>query len=228
MKPNICIKCGKDKSWSETDTRRGTEASRRMFALCEDCFLQKHELFRLDNISLAVCQCGSHYFSKQEKFDDLENALKSGIEKRIKTRNKISSIKIRIKRHFGHKYQIVVSANGKISPCKKSKTEEKTIIATVKNLTCEDCIKVLGNYHEAKVQLRGKDIAEMIKKAQHILPKTSWVKENPDGYDVFFITKTDAANFVKQFKEKYEIKKSFKIVAQKKDRVLARDVYVIR
>ncbi|MFH1630995.1 MAG: NMD3-related protein [Candidatus Aenigmatarchaeota archaeon] len=208
-----CIKCGK-------------EANVGVF--CDDCFLHMHELFKIDNITLAVCKCGSYWFSKQEKFDSLNEALEQGIKKRIKTQTKINDIKITIRKHFGHRYNVIVSATGKIHPCKTKKIEENETLVTVKNLMCENCARISGNYHEAKVQLRGKYLDNLVKKVHHVLPKNSWVKESSDGYDVFFVTKTDAANFVKQFKRNYKITKSFKIVSQKKDRVLARDVYVIR
>ena len=216
MKNTMCIRCGAQLQNTHTPS------------FCDDCFLHKHDLINVSDFTFALSQCGKYYFSKLEKFDNFDDAIKAAIMKKMKTDNKIDSIKTRIKRHFGHKYQIIVTASGYIKPCRKQKIEEKEIIITIKNLTCEDCAKISGNYHEAKVQLRGEHLEELIKTTQNVLPKNSWVKENPDGYDVFFITKTDASNFVKNFKGKYEIKKSFKIVSQKKDRVLSRDCYVVR
>jgi nonsense-mediated mRNA decay protein 3 len=211
----FCIKCGKTATVGN---------------FCDDHFLEREELFKINNISFYICdRCGAYLDGEWKPIDNMDNVVAGMIEKNIKTKNRITNVDIRLK-PFGNKFTATVRCTGLIKPCKKPKTEEKKIIVIMKKKKCDNCVKLLGNYYEAVVQMRGErkdQILDRIKKITNAKTIGSF-KEVADGYDLYFIKKADANRIGKSLKKHYIVKFSFKFAAEKKGKKLYRNYFSVR
>ena len=204
----FCIKCGK----------RAVIGN-----FCRNCFLAKEELFKIKDFSLPICDCGSYYDKIWQKPKDIDDIIRDQIKQRIRTKNKITKDEIKIKK-FGNKISATVICSGIIHSHKKN--EEKRIIIILKRRKCDLCVKLLGGYYEAVLQIRG-DYNKIFDKAKKYLPETARIEKTKHGYDIRFLKKSDAAKIAKLLKN-YKIKKSFKFVATKKGKKLYRNYYSVR
>lgn len=208
----FCIKCGKKAVIGN---------------FCEDCFLEKERLFDIEDFTLDICDCGSYYDKTWQKPKEIADIIKEQIEKRVKTKNRIVEKRISLKR-FGNRISALIKCSGLISPCKKIKEEEKRIMITLKKRKCNQCIKLSGGYYEAVFQIR-EDYDKIFDQIKNHLPKTATIEKIKHGYDIRFLRKSDAAKVSRIIKNLgYEIKKSFKFVATKKDKKLYRNYYSVR
>ncbi|MBI5061470.1 MAG: hypothetical protein HZB67_04105 [Candidatus Aenigmarchaeota archaeon] len=222
MSDMFCIKCGKP----AMQIRSGAASHTSNF--CEEHYLGKHNLFEIGNIRINRCdRCGS-YSDASWNEKDIEGVVKKKIISSISTKNKIKRIDIYLK-PFGNKFLATIICTGTIKPCKKEKTEERKILVIIGKKKCDNCIKQLGKYYEAVVQVRGprrEDILKSIEKlGRHNL---SAAKDVENGYDLFFIKKNEARKVAKILRNKYDVVESFKFAAEKKGKKLYRNYYSIR
>ena len=182
-------------------------------------------MFEIDNFTVPVCDCGSYYDGKWEKPKETNKIIKEMIEKRMKTSSRIIKEKISLKK-IGNRIIVSITCYGFIRPCKKMKKEAKRITITLKKRKCDVCTKLSGGYYEAVLQVRGdyENIFNLVKK---YLPKTARIEKLRRGYDIRFLKKSDAAKAAKNLRG-FEIKKSFKFVATKKDKKLYRNYYSVK
>lgn len=210
----FCVKCGKHAT---------------VGTFCDEHFLERERLFDIDNIRIDVCDgCGSYYDGGWKKTENIENTVRDVIKKSIVTENKIIKTDIKLK-HFGNKFSAVVRCTGLIKPCKKPKTEEKKILITLSKKKCDNCVKTLGKYYEAVIQVRGERKEEIL----HEINKTvglslSGFKELKNGYDLYFIRKSDANRVAGNLKKRYSVKRSFKFATEKKGKKLYRNYFAVR
>jgi NMD protein affecting ribosome stability and mRNA decay len=206
----LCIKCGREAVIGN---------------FCENCFLEKEKLFDIEDFTIAICDCGSYYDEIWQKPRATDEIIRCLIEKKIKTKNKITGKKILLKK-VGNRVFASVVCSGFISPCKKSKEEEKRISILIKIKKCDQCVKLIGGYYEAVLQIRG-DYDNIFDKIKCHLPKTARIGKIKHGYDIRFLRKSDAAKVSRKLIE-FEIKKSFKFVTTKKGKKLYRNYYSVR
>lgn len=188
--------------------------------LCEDCFVKRHELFEVPlTIKLKHCSnCGSFYDSRWVK-DSVENIIKS----KIKPRGRIAKIYIDISRNHA-----VVICTGYITPSRKLKKESKKISLLMESRKCDNCIKLLSGYYQAVVQIRGPRKDKILKYMMSFAkPEEIIAEKSKDGYDIKFIDKKRAEQTAAILKG-FEIKKSYKLVTEKKGKKLYRNFYAIR
>jgi nonsense-mediated mRNA decay protein 3 len=213
----FCIKCGK-------------KANIGVF--CDSCFLQQNELFKISNLKIFLCDCGSYFgpSKKWQKWDrGEEELLKHLIKNHIKTENKILKTDVKLKQ-IGNRYMVTVRCIGFVPPSKKEKTEKKEIMIDVKRRKCENCSKILGGYYEAVLQVRGpkwetilREISEKEKEDISLMEKTK------NGYDVKFLKKNTADKIAMRLKKKgFSLKVSYKLVGEKKSKKLYRNFYSVR
>ena len=183
----FCVKCGKPASIGN---------------FCEDCYLKRETLFDIKDFKLIFCGCGAVMDGIWKKPQKLENI----IETHIKTKNKITNKKIST-RLYGNRCEAVITCSGFIKPAKKMKTEEKKIQIIVKTEKCDTCKKLLGNYFEAVLQLRGERSDDLIEKLRVFSEKIGNIESVKNGYDVKIIRKVDARKIVEFLrKEDVEVK----------------------
>jgi NMD protein affecting ribosome stability and mRNA decay len=195
-------------------------------AQCDDCFLKKNLLFKLEDFTISYCGCGSYFERMWRKSEDF---IKDAIESRIKTKNRIVSIKIS-SRTVGNRVYATVECRGYIEPSKKMKTETKKIMIVLRKHKCDHCIKLLGGYYEAVIQIRGKNRDVILKKIEKLAPRDSVVsvEELPEGYNIKFVSKKDAIGIVSRLRGFYKINESYKLVTKKKGKELYRNFYAVR
>ncbi|MFH0832561.1 MAG: NMD3-related protein [Candidatus Aenigmatarchaeota archaeon] len=192
---------------------------------CEDCFLKRERLFDVDDFSISTCDCGSYYYKGWQKSNKgLYDLLADLIEKRVKTKNKIIKKNVSFK-HVGNKIFAKIVCNGMIKPCKKTKEEERDIVIILNKQKCDDCVKLLGRYSEAILQIRG-DKKERILNILN-LPKYATVEKTKNGYDVVFVKRSDSKNAINQLVD-FDITKSFKFIGVKRGRRIIKDYYAVR
>lgn len=207
----FCIKCGRN---------AGIEN------LCEKCFLERENLFSIDNFSLFVCDCGSYYDNHWNDPETIDKVILDQIKKRVKTKNRVTKISINLKK-YGNKVLARVVCSGYIRPAKAIKKEERQITITLNRKKCENCVKFLGGYYEAVLQLRGDRIEKILSGIEKFMPKAR-PTEVKGGCDIRFVKKGDAKRVAKQLKRRFDVKESFKFVTTKKGKRLYRNYYSIK
>ncbi len=207
----FCIKCGK-KAIAEN--------------FCKEHLLEGKKLFDVDVIGkIYFCDCGSYYIKRWEKIGkEPKEFVESFIRDKIKSRHKITKEIIDIKQ-IGTVFKIKITCKGLIKPYNLEKTETKILTIKLKKRKCDICTKLSGGYHEAVIQIRGKNKEKIMKDVK--IPSTAVVEKTKDGYNIKFIKKSDARRVVNNAKFS-EIKKSYKLVSSKKGKKLYRDFYSIR
>lgn len=207
----LCILCGK-------------EAVVENF--CKSCFLEKNKLFDIEDFNVILCDNEDNYYLRQWKeFTTEKYMVEDFVNIFMKKFGKVDRIHLSMK-PFKDGYNVKIKAVGMLN--KLRKIEEKEIHVSVRKKMCDNCVKISGRYHEAKMQIRGDSIDKIMFKVSKMIPKTSWIEQSRHGYDVFFIGKSDASDLSKFLRKKYEVKKSFKVVGSKKGKMLMRDVYSVR
>jgi NMD protein affecting ribosome stability and mRNA decay len=201
----FCIKCG-------------AQAVAGNF--CEKHFLERSTLFELDDFTTYFCrQCGTF------RHGPVEEQIRSS----IKTKNTVTKCEIKTKR-VGNRLVVSAACSGYIRPLKSLVTEEKKSFVIIKNKTCENCVKISGNYHESVLQVRGPNQEKVMKKLRYLLPHNSIVAINrlKEGYNILITDKKIAAKTVGVLQEKFSITSSYKLVGQKKGKKLYRNYYAVR
>ena len=212
----ICIKCGSE--------------AKEVF--CDDCFMQQHELFGIDNFSIILCSiCGAYYDSRWNEKKDFADIIKSTVSDKINTKHKITNKIISFKT-VGNKVYVTVECTGKIKPCKKPKKETKKIIIILKKRQCDICEKRSAGYYEAALQIRGIDVEKLLKKALRLADETNaavtGIAKDKSGYDMRFMHKKEAGKIIAAMRKGHSIESSFKLVGEKKGKKLYRDFYVVK
>jgi len=221
MRKVICIVCGRP-AIAES--------------LCEDHYVRKHELFEAKPLTVQTCDgCGS-VFDQKWKRANLEDALRDIIGRSIEVHGKLKNIDVGLKKIGAH-YIASITLSGTIPPATISKTETKKIDVRVRSIKCPSCVKLLGRYHEAVMQVRGKRadyLNELITKIVDEMPKR--IERIKEGWNIYFVHKSDARATVsalettlrRAHEPKLEVIRSHKVVGQKQGKNLMRDFYAVR
>lgn len=188
--------------------------------LCELHFIEKNKLFEIpEKVNLKYCtNCGAYYDNRWVK-DDLENIIKS----KIKTNNRILRKEVDVKNNYA-----MFICKGYIKPSKKIKEETKRIEIKIEKRKCDNCIKLLSGYYQAVFQIRGKRKEKILKHLMNLLGSNEIILEKiKEGYDIKFIDKKKASKISGLLKG-FSIKKSYKLITEKKGKKLYRNYYAIR
>jgi len=209
----FCIKCGKRAEIGN---------------FCVKCFIQKRELFDIEDFHLKICDCGSYHDRKWQLPKDKSEVIREQIEKRIKTENKIIKKEIKTK-EIGNTISANISCCGLILPERVRKCEERRIRIILKRQKCNNCVKLLGGYYEALFQIRGKNSTKILDRVKK-LSKNNLIRINrvENGYDISFMTKSAAREIIADMKRNFTVRESFKFITTKKGKRLYRNYYSIR
>lgn len=189
---------------------------------CKEHFLEKHNLFSINNIKIKLCECGAFYHKNWSRGDFVHIIL----PKEIKSDYEIAKISLRSKL-VGNRVYVDVECSGKIKGILKKETKHAIIF--LKKQKCDRCVKLSGNYYEAVIQIRGSNSDKLLNIMKNFSDAVSSVQEVHGGYDVKFIQKSPALTAVKILQEQgYSIIKSYKHAATKKGMMLYRNYYSVR
>jgi len=195
--------------------------------LCEECFLKGRELFLLKDVRLKFCDNCGRYFSGREMMDD--ERAKDFILRHVAAHGRITSSSISAK-FSPDRITGSIEASGFISPCKRRINGKKDFLIYTKKMKCESCIKILGGYHEAVLQIRGPNKDRILDIAKKALRDDAIVdiKRISEGYDVKLVRKSSASRAINKLKDDFTIKQSFKLAGDKKGKKLYRNFFAIR
>ncbi len=208
-----CIKCGKNEA--------------EIGYLCKKCFNDEHELFKIKNFQMYICPICGRYKLKEWKMSD--DPIRSAVIEKIKPLGKIVDIKTTSRKKSG-RYFVTVEAKGYIEPNDLLKTERKEIEIKIKKIMCPLCVKKSGNYHEAVIQVRGRNkekLMRVILATEEMRENVAKIKNLKEGYDILVVDKKVAEERIKNLKG-LSITKSFKLVGSKKGKPLYRNYYAVR
>ena len=187
--------------------------------LCEKCFLERHELFQVpEKIELRHCTSCGGYYDRTWINDNMEEIL----ERKIIAKNDIVKKELKIV-----KGRVTFTCRGFIKPSRKIKEEKKTSLLMIERRKCDDCIKMLSGYYQAVIQVRGENAEKILKKVLSVIKEGITVEKIKHGYDVRFISKNTAFN-VSRVLGNFTIKKTYKLITEKKGKKLYRDFYSVR
>ncbi len=203
----FCVSCGKEAE---------------IGSLCEDCFTKEKSLLLTQDSELKLCDCGSYFDSKWQPAERFDEIITGYVKRHIVKLGTIRSMRIGFKK-VGNNIIATIDCRGNIPPAKKIKPERKILRIKVRNIKCDNCIKLLGGYYEAVLQVRGGNAEKIIDKVHG-----GGVEKIKNGYDVRFVKKADAARIAKSLKRQFSVLRSFKFVTEKKGKKLYRNYYAIR
>ncbi len=219
-----CIKCGK------------LVFKKSIF--CKKCLTKQYDLFRVKSVTVRACKsCKTYEVDKNKHwrtFKDDDEVILFLAKKSIRAAGDIKKCSFKVRGH-GKKYFIDITCTGvlDVPGAKLPKTETREMVITFRRIKCDLCAKLSGNYYEAKLQLRGDNTDALLKAVHKFAGKRDITKIETKrfGHDVFIMFKKDAkrlANSLKKSRISKEIKKSYKLMREKKGKKLYRDFYAIR
>ncbi len=215
MRKSVCVLCGKEAT---------------IESYCEEHWLSKQELFTIEDFSIVQCDgCGRWLYKEWRAKMDLLLAIKLAVNEAVKEKGSIKDLNVAVRKGAG-KYDVTVRAKGTVAPATALKEEEKEISVVVKNLKCPVCVKMLGNYHEAVLQLRGKNMEMLVEKVGKLCQgMDNRLSQKKEGYNVLFVNKSDAKKIATVLRKKgFEVTESYKLVGKKDGKELWKDFYAIR
>jgi len=205
-------------------------------SLCEEHYVRKYELFEAKPLLIETCDgCGS-VFDQKWKRTQLEDELRDMIGRSVKVHGKLENIDIDLKK-IGNNYTASITVSGTIPPATIVKKDTKKIDIRIRNVKCPNCVKLLGRYHEAVLQVRGKRAEQLIELIGEIvtdMPKR--IEHIKEGWNIYFVHKSDARAAISALEiilrrareTEPEVIRSHKVAGQKDGRSLMRDFYAVR
>ncbi len=208
----FCIKCGKDAFHGN---------------FCEKCYVEKRELFKLKELKIRYCDNCEKFYTQRAmvRKDQLQDFIMQNIE----AKNTIRKMDIKINCR-PDKIHAIITAHGTVRPSKITITDKKEITVHPRKMKCPNCIKLLGSYHEAVIQVRGQKDEKILGKLEKVLKHEdiAGVRQKKEGYDVMIVSKSPAIKAAHMLRDNFSVKESYKLVGQKKGRKLYRNFYAIR
>lgn len=184
--------------------------------LCEACFLPGQRLFELKPFPVHYCnKCGRYFSGEREGIERL-------VLQHLKAQHRLVRKSVRAEVR-GNRIMVQVACAGYIKPARRLKEETRELVLTAKTRKCPDCIKALGGYYEALVQLRGSSAGQILQQV-----KTGSVQETKHGYDIRFVAKSGADKVAKTLSKEFSVVRSFTLVGEKKGKKLYRTCYAVR
>lgn len=209
----FCIKCGK-------------EAFHGNF--CEKCYVEKKELFRLREARIRYCDSCQNFYTQKERFGvhELERLINGLV---IRT-GSVDGMKTALLEARPDRIRARIAAEGRVAPSKIPVNDVKEAEIRPRKMKCPNCVRILGSYHEALIQVRGSDKERILRRLEKAVApdEIAGLREKKEGFDVMVVKKGQAARAVRILREKYAVKESYKLVGEKKGRKVYRNFYAVR
>lgn len=221
MRKLICVVCG-----------RPAVAE----SLCDAHYAARHALFELKPLVVQVCDnCGA-VFATRWRRAPLEDVLRDIVKRNIRVGWKLEGVDVEVEK-IGNNYIATVIARGRVLPALGVKTETRKVDIRIKKAKCPSCIKLLGRYHEAVVQIRGERAGRLMEAVEAVVRGMPVrVERLKYGWDLYFVNKADARATVRKLNAelkrieegRLKVVRSYRLVGKKAGKELWRDFYAIR
>ncbi|MEK6958572.1 MAG: NMD3-related protein [archaeon] len=184
--------------------------------LCQDCFLSKHEIFSMRDLTFPRCvKCGKLTI-KGRWVAFSEGALSADIVKKVKLNHDLEKpiVDVEVKEVGPFEFDGLVKVKGFIQDSLLE--QEKPIHFFLQKVSCDPCMKLVSNYREAIIQLR----ASTPEDADAMLELTNSMIENGkdkdslsgvvklikinNGYDLWIGSKSAASKVAKTLARIYK------------------------
>ncbi|MFC2142782.1 NMD3-related protein [Candidatus Aenigmatarchaeota archaeon] len=215
MSKMFCIKCGKDAIKDN---------------LCKQHFLEKNDLFNIENVEIRYCKECESYHNQKIKIKDEEEVIRTLFDDDVKLGNDVKVEKKDFSwKTVGNKFFVTAEITGDIRGVEVK--EKKKFIVIARRYMCDNCIKICGGYYEAMIQVRGVNKDKILDKVKLLVPNDSItvIGDAKNGYDVKIIQKGFAKTASKQLRDDgFDVIITHKHVATKKGKMLYRNFYAVR
>ena len=201
----FCPRCGK-----ETDALVG--------GTCQDCYLEKHELFTVKDVSLPVCvKCGKLHHKNAWKFFSDEDVSQEIVSK-VKVDPDIfePKVDVELRRKSPFEYEARINVKGFLDDVLIE--QEKFMVFKLSKVSCDACMKLVSNYREGIIQLRASSNEEA--EDMYLLTKSLIEKErandslsgivktmkNKNGYELWIGSKKASAKVSRYLAKLYKVR----------------------
>jgi nonsense-mediated mRNA decay protein 3 len=230
----FCVRCGREGSTYES--------------LCVECFLENTRFTSIsDHVDLLTCyHCREYQIKNRWKRISLDEAIREVAVDAIVVRRGSEIVHSRLEvaeadpRNF-HVRMFLDIEHGNL----KVKEELHTIVR-LKNTVCPRCSKIMGNYYESIIQIRGRErklsegqkeriYAALRKRVDEAQDENremfiSKLEEVPGGFDAYLSSISLAKSISKELGDRFggEVKESSTLVTQKDGKDVYRVTYLVR
>ena len=231
----FCVRCGREGSTYES--------------LCVECFLKNNRFTSVpDHVDLFRCAYCEEYLieGKWRKFASLPEAIRDAVKRSIETKRgaDLAQVKMKIEEADVKNFHVHVLSTVEYSDLKLEEEAKTTV--RLKGTVCPRCSKMVGNYYESIIQVRGRERKLTEKQKQHLLGEItsrveeaqndnremfiSKLQEVPGGLDAYLSSISLGKSIAKTLAEKLgaEVKESSTLVTQKEGRDVYRVTYLVR
>ncbi len=231
----FCVRCGKEGPTYES--------------LCVECFLENARFTSVpEHVDLFKCHYCEEYLveGKWRKYSSLEEAIGDVAKRALEVRKGAEVTQVRTEVTAADSKNFHVQLRAKVEYSDLITEEESETIVRLKGTVCPRCSKMLGNYYESIIQVRGRDRKLTEKQKQRLLEEItsrvetaqeenremfiSKMEEVPGGVDAYLSSISLAKGIAKELGERFgaEIKESSTLVTQKEGKDVYRVTYLVR
>lgn len=230
----FCVRCGREGSTYES--------------LCVECFLENVRFASItDHVDLMQCyHCKEFQIKNRWKKMSLDEAIREVATDGIVVRRGAEIVHVRsdVNEADPRNYHVRISAEVEYSGLKLK--EELHTIVRLKNTVCPRCSKIIGNYYESIIQIRGRErklsegqkeriftaLRKRVDEAQEENREMfiSKLEEVPGGFDAYLSSISLAKAISKELGDRFgaEVKESSTLVTQKDGKDVYRVTYLVR
>jgi len=230
----FCVRCGREGPTYES--------------LCVECFLENVRFTSInDHVDLFTCyHCRDYQIKSRWKRISQDEAIREVATDAIAVRRgaELARVRIDVVEADPRNFHVRISADMEHSDLKL--TEEMHTIVRLKNTVCPRCSKIIGNYYESIIQIRGRErklsegqkeriytaLKKRVDEAQEDNREMfiSKLEEVPGGFDAYLSSISLAKSISKELGDRFggEVKESSTLVTQKDGKDVYRVTYLVR
>ncbi len=231
----FCVRCGREGPTYES--------------LCVECFLENARFTSVpDHVDMQHCAyCGDYLIKgKWIKHPSIEEASRDAAVRAIKVKEGADVLKTKAEVEEADKNNFRVHMRTMIEYSDLSLEEKLDTIVRIKGGICSRCSKIVGNYYESIIQVRGRGRKLSDRQKEHYLEEidrrvetakeenremfVSKVEDVPGGLDFYLSSISLAKAISKDLADRAgaEVKESSTLVTQKEGRDVYRVTYLVR
>ncbi len=230
----FCVRCGREGSTYES--------------LCVECFLENTRFTSIsDHVDLFTCyHCKEFQIKGRWKRISLDEAIREVAMDAIVVRrgSELAHVRSEVTEADPRNYHVRIFSDVEHGDLKMK--EELHTIVRLKNTVCPRCSKIIGNYYESIIQIRGRErklsegqkeriytaLRKRVDEAQEENREMfiSKLEEVPGGFDAYLSSISLAKSISKELGDRFggEVKESSTLVTQKDGKDVYRVTYLVR
>jgi nonsense-mediated mRNA decay protein 3 len=231
----FCVRCGREGSTYES--------------LCVECFLENARFTTVaDHVDLQRCAyCGDYLIKgKWIKHPAIEEAAREAAVRAITVKKGADLTKTKTEVEAADKNNYRVRMRAAVEYSDLTLEEELETIVRIKGAMCPRCSKIVGNYYESIIQVRGRGRKLNDRQKEHYLHEidskveaakeenremfVSKVEEVPGGLDFYLSSISLGKSLSKELADRAgaEVKESSTLVTQKEGKDVYRVTFLVR